>query len=466
MRKTITKIISLLMIIILATLTSSICTHGYNTYFYNSLSGYDDISLVRNEEQIYLMGTSGESVMIEGIYPYEYNISLTLQQDVHMYTLCSDILILVSFLDDNDNTKITLYDITNDAFNSFIINSDSKYMTSHFAYADRCVYVATKDGTISCYSKVGKYYGEISLNTNICSLMTDFNDNVYALTNSGMYSIEKDGYSKISNISFSTRGCFISDDIFTDETGNFYRLYKNSKLLDYNCNSIYPCGGVYSKNLITFSQNKIYAINSNTGEKVSYCSLNDDILQLYSIDNEIVALTYSEGAPNVCFVGFDELKKIPKKNTQINNQTDVSDEVKSSISSDIYNVDFDDMVITHIPYGTTVAQFKKNMEYNGYNVEFYRYEKDYPLKSGNVGTATQAIFFNNNERYVFELSVIGDLTGEGNVNTRDKRQIFGHAVGRIEMTGVFVTSADLDDSKEIDVIDIVLLLRMIKAQQQ
>lgn len=466
MRKTITKIISFLMVIVLAALSCPIQTHGYNTYFYNSLSGYDDISLARNSEQIYLIGTSGQSVIIEGVYPYEYSISLTLQQDVHMYALSSDVLILVSFLNDNNNTKITLYDISNDKFNSFIVNSDSIYMTSHFAYANKYVYIATSGGTISCYSKAGKYCGEFSLSADICSLMTDFDNNVYALTDSGMYSINNDSYTKISNLSFSTRGCFISNDIFTDEIGNFYRLYKDNKLLNYSCHPIYPCGGVYSKNLITFSQNKIFSINSKTGEKVSSYSLNDDILQLYSIDNEIVALIYSEGAPNICFVGYDELKKISNKNTQINNQTDISDDVKSRISSDVYNIDFDTMAITHIPSTTTVAQFKKNMNYDGYDVEFYRYEKDTPLKSGNVGTATQAIFYNNRERYVFELSVIGDLTGEGNVNTRDKRQIFGHVIGKIQMTGVFVTSADLDDSNEVDIIDIVLLLRLLKAQQQ
>ena len=465
MRKIIVKTVSLFMVITLAILSSVICVQSYETYFYNGLSNYDNISLMRNDKQIYLIGTSGNSVVLEAVYPNEYNISLSLEQDVHMYTLCSDMLILVSFLNDNDNTKITLYDITNDTFNSFIVSSDSRYMLSHFAYADGFVYIATPDGEVSCYSKYGKHYKDFSLNTSLCSLTTDFEGNVYAMTNSGMYNITKDSYTKILNTRFSTRGCFVSNDIFVDETGNFYNLNQNGKLLEFYCDSIYPCGGVHSKHLITFNQNKIYAINSNTGQKVLYCSLNDDVQQLYSIGSEIVALTYSEGAPSISFIGFDELKNIPTKSLQKNNRNDLNDEVINFISSDVYSVDFDDMKITHIPHNTTVAQFKKNMEYDGYKVEFYRYEKDTVLKSGNVGTATQAIFYNNNERYVFELSVIGDLTGEGNVNSRDKNQIFGQVVGRIEMTGVFLDSADLDESNEIDVIDIVLLLRMIKAQQ-
>lgn len=465
MRKTVIKIISLVMIFTLSVLSSSICTQGYETYFYNSFSNYDDVSLVRNSEQIYLIGISGKSVELEAVYPNEYNISLSLEQNVHDYTLCSDMLILVSYLDDI-NTKITLYDITNDHFDSFLIQSDSKYILSSFAYSNGGVYIATPDGTIRCYSKYGKHYKDYYLNTNRCSLTTDFYGNVYALTNSGMYSISQNNYSKISSTRFSSRGCFVSDDIFVDEIGNFYRLNNYGKLLDHSCYSIYPCGGVYSKHLITFQDNKIYAINNNNGQKELSCSLMDDIQQLYSIGKEIVVLTYSEGAPSISFISFDELKKIPSKNTQQYNQYNSNGDFTSSISSSVYNVDFDDMKITDIPNGTTVAQFKNNMEYDGYSVEFYRYEKDTPLKSGNVGTATQAIFYNNDERYVFELSVIGDLTGEGNVNSRDKKLLFYEVVERIHMTGVFIDSADLDESNEIDVVDVILLMRMIKAQQQ
>ena len=472
------------MLIILLTLFSFVFTaDSYETYFYNSFIDYNNISLVRNESEIYLIGTCSDSVIIEGVYPDEFNITLSLNQKVDNYTLCSDTLILISYMNDDNKTKITLYDIYNDTFDSFVINGDKKYFGTYFAYSNGYVYVATPNGNIIRYTKFGKFCGEYNIGTNINSLITDFDSNVFALTNKGVYEIDSDCYTKISNTPVYTYGSFIDYDVFVDCTGNFYKTNKNSiqKIFSPNYETSYVSGGVHNNCLITSSYRKIQAINQNNHNTEKYFSLNNEIYQLFAIDDMIIVLTFDNNVPNITYINFDELRNInqPDKNNSDNHSkpdnnnddqnsnnnnnyhSDSDEPVDYNISSNVYNVDFDDMKITGISPSTTVGQFKRNMNYEGFELELYRYSKDKILKSGNVGTATRAVFYNNNCSYTFELSVIGDLTGEGNVNSRDKKHMFSYLLTRIDMTGVFIDSADMDNDATVDVVDLILLLRAI-----
>lgn len=483
MKRIFFKAISVVLIIILILFSFIITANSYETYFYNSFIDYENISLVRNKSEIYLIGTRNKSVIIEGIYPDEFNITLSVNQKVDKYVLCSDILILISYMDDNNQTKVTLYDIYNDTFNSFIINGDEEYINASFAYANGIVYIATQNGGIRYYTKVGKLCGKYNIGTSLNSLMTDFNENVFALSDKGVYSIEKDYYTKISNTGVYTLGCFVDYDVFVDYIGNFYTINRNKiqKALSFSRDINYLSGGVYDNYFITSSSNKVYAINQSNRTTKKHFSLNNEICQLFSIDDMVVVLTFNSNVPNITYILFDEFKNInqPQENNSSNNNTinsnhndknnsnnhydsDSNTLTDYNISSDVYNIDFDNMKITGISPSTTVGQFKRNINYDGFDIELYRYSKDTLLKSGNVGTATRAVFFNNNSSYTFELSVMGDITGEGNMNTRDKKHMFGYLVGRFDMTGVFLDSADLDNNSIVDVVDLILLMRAIK----
>ena len=480
-KRTFLKAVSLVLIIIITTFSFVFTADSYETYYYNSFIDYENISLVRNESEIFLIGTSSKSVIIEGIYPDEFNITLSLSQKADRYFICSDILILISYMDDNNQTKVTLYDIYNDTFNSFVMNGDEEYMNASFAYSNGYVYIAKQNGDISYYTKVGKFCGEYNIDTKINSLITDFDDNVFALSDNGVYSIEKDYYTKTSNTGIYTHGCFIDYNVFVDYIGNFYTINRNNiqKSLSFSRETHYLSGGVCDNYFVTSSSNKIHAINRKNLDTEKYFSLNDDIYQLFSMDDMIVALTFNSNVPNITYIDFDEFKNInqPNKNNSNNNKpnNDVDDDISNdnydsdsnnqddyNINSDVYDVDFENMKISGIYSPTTVGQFKRNMNYEGFEVELYRYSKDTLLKSGNVGTATRAVFYNNNSSYTFELSVVGDITGEGNVNSRDKKHMFSYLLKRFDMTGVFIDSADLDNNSTVDIIDLILLLRAIK----
>ena len=130
------------------------------------------------------------------------------------------------------------------------------------------------------------------------------------------------------------------------------------------------------------------------------------------------------------------------------------------ISSELYKVDYSTYRISGIPAGTSFAQFKKNMSYTGYTAELYRGSRG--ITSGNVGTAMTVIFNSEQSSYTFELSVAGDITGEGNVNSRDVGMLMDYLIGSAAYDGVYLLSSDVSSDGNVDVMDLAILCRMYK----
>ena len=99
------------------------------------------------------------------------------------------------------------------------------------------------------------------------------------------------------------------------------------------------------------------------------------------------------------------------------------------------------------------------MRYDGYTAHLYR--NGVEQKNSNVGTAMRAVFENADTSYSFELAVIGDITGEGNMNSRDLTELMEYLVGSLSFDGVYADAADLSGDGIVDVIDLALLKRKI-----
>ena len=129
-----------------------------------------------------------------------------------------------------------------------------------------------------------------------------------------------------------------------------------------------------------------------------------------------------------------------------------------TISSDIYDIDYDEYIISRIPAGTTIAKFRSNMDCGGCSVKLYRGEAE--KTSGNVGTTMMADFIKGGDVLRFELSVIGDLTGEGSANSRDMNILLDYLNDSTDFNGAYSLSADINGDGNVDVIDAAKLRRM------
>lgn len=132
-------------------------------------------------------------------------------------------------------------------------------------------------------------------------------------------------------------------------------------------------------------------------------------------------------------------------------------------SSSVYEIDYTNRLICNVSTKTTVSQFKKNFSCNG---EIKVFDKNNLQKtSGNVGTNMTVVFSKGSENAVYTISVKGDLTGEGNVNSLDLNVVFNHLLGIADLSSVQIISGDLNDDGVITNKDLVLIKRIINASK-
>ncbi len=79
------------------------------------------------------------------------------------------------------------------------------------------------------------------------------------------------------------------------------------------------------------------------------------------------------------------------------------------------------------------------------------------VKSGKVGTGTTLTFANGKTTTVV---IYGELTGEGNINSRDLKAILNHLSGKEALEGFFTAAADINRDGKINTKDALLLAKM------
>ncbi|MDO4730964.1 MAG: dockerin type I repeat-containing protein [Clostridia bacterium] len=131
----------------------------------------------------------------------------------------------------------------------------------------------------------------------------------------------------------------------------------------------------------------------------------------------------------------------------------------SELDSDIYTIDTDRKFILGVQSATTIAMMKNHL--NCKNPIFYDQSGDV-VKSGKVGTG----FLvkpneNDSDDDCFTIILYGDLTGEGNINSRDLTLIIEYVLQGSELEPYRKEAADLNCDGVVDEIDIACLNNMI-----
>ena len=134
-------------------------------------------------------------------------------------------------------------------------------------------------------------------------------------------------------------------------------------------------------------------------------------------------------------------------NNNNNNRHDSSKTDNRAVNSDYI---ISDGMIYGIYSGETVADFKRKTSVK--NV----YKADGTIaKSGKLKTGFTTVI--NSKTYV--ITVCGDVTGEGNVNSRDVTLLHKYLCGNAELDGAYLKAADFNLDGEADNRDLVLISR-------
>lgn len=127
-----------------------------------------------------------------------------------------------------------------------------------------------------------------------------------------------------------------------------------------------------------------------------------------------------------------------------------NDDEKVIVTSSEYMV-FDKMMITRVPAGDTISDFKSKISVN----------KQYVItdKGGKIVTdgSMKTGYILSCDDVKYEISVIGDISGDGIVNILDLARMRLYLIGKLSLTGVYWESADLKYNGKVDILDLAVL---------
>lgn len=440
-----TAIISLLLLI-LCIASATVC--GFTA---GAAGGYGDSVTACCGSGIWTICFSGKDLHIERIAPDHFAEDITLQYpsasaalfDNRAAVLCDDFT--------GDQMILYTYDLSTGVLDSCAIaNRDIGYHRGF--YCDGSSVLIQEDdrpSAIRRYSVGGKMKDSFDFQAASVAFVYGYDSGLYLLCDGSLYRFTGSGYQKLGGAVLSAPAAFVARDVIADGSGGIYRVSGDTILTELRP----EIGGAYTA--LTIQDGSIYAAAGDTlyrldpvsGSVTHSYTCPAPVTELYCYDGRLYAVT--DGASG-SILRLSPSDFVPCSEEEI-------PAVPSPITSSLYRVDPVRYRITRIPAQTTFAQLKANLDYGAYQPSLYRGGKN--IKGGNVGTA-MTVVFSADDDYTYELSVIGDITGEGNVNSRDVGELMDYFLGNIRFDGVYTDAADISDDGKVDLIDLAMLCRM------
>lgn len=145
---------------------------------------------------------------------------------------------------------------------------------------------------------------------------------------------------------------------------------------------------------------------------------------------------------------------------------DPDDPPAPDITSSVYNIDKKNMIIIGIEPGSTISEIKKNISYNGYTLKLINYRGN-EVKSGVIGSTAKLQFIRDSQiAYEFHVVIFGELTGEGNINSRDINSIYNHLLGKTSLESYFLMAADANHDGTVNTLDLLKIKKHIDGNEK
>lgn len=121
------------------------------------------------------------------------------------------------------------------------------------------------------------------------------------------------------------------------------------------------------------------------------------------------------------------------------------------LTSDIYRVTEEN--VERVSNSTTVADFLDNMKSNG-EMKVLDSEGNIVSEERYVGTGMTIIATKGNESISKTISVVGDVTGDGEIKALDISIMKQYLIGKRDLVGVYLLAGDITDDGEIKALDV------------
>ena len=229
--------------------------------------------------------------------------------------------------------------------------------------------------------------------------------------------------------------CYIKGNIIYS-TSNEYGSYKDNRT------------ALLSNGIAKASGNKIVYSDFSSSTNKEY-SFNFNIEYLYGYKDRIIVTKGS----NIYIVKTDELKSKKANTTRTieNNNTKTY-----GIYTNAYTIG--DKYITGVSPNTTIATFKKNVSYDGYDIAFIK--NGSVVSSGKIGTGMIVRFTGNNEVVERTFIIKGDVNCTGTVNSKDTDTYMNFLLGLEGLTDEAMIACDINNDGVLDNSDLVLMAKL------
>ena len=156
---------------------------------------------------------------------------------------------------------------------------------------------------------------------------------------------------------------------------------------------------------------------------------------------------------NIYIVKTGELKS---KKTNTPRTIENNDTKTYGIYTNAYTIG--DKYITGVSPNTTIATFKKNVSYDGYDVVFIK--NGSVVSSGKIGTGMIVRFTRNNELIERTFIIKGDVNCTGTVNSKDTNSYMNFLLGLEGLTDEAMIACDINNDGVLDNSDLVLMAKL------
>lgn len=437
------RLISLVTAVMLIALLGVCKSRAYDEYNLPDLAACSSVKSDSNGKGGFVCAFSGNTVISARLVPDFSAYNFTVDGQIRSVSQSGKYTYALVF-DDAFTNKYSVYalnlDNGNVSQNTFI---DENFMTDSFSVTDNSIYYIKTDSLISyivCRNLASDKKSKITFTDNVNEVF-DNNGKSYArLCDGSIYKLSQSSATYVANTGELKNIYNAGLNRVINEDGFIVSLSDNSR--EYVSNAV-------AEN-VSVSDNKIYSavnyrLNLKNSEKTKSVSIPDRAKAVVSYKNQCAVLLDNGTVQVFGSADFEEKKMNGNDNNHNNHNSS-----KSDIQPNNSNYLFSDGIIYGIYSGETVADLKNKT--SAENV----YKSDGTIaKSGKLKTGFTAVI----DSKTYTIAVCGDVTGEGNVNSKDVTLLQKYLCNNAELNGAYLKAADFDLDGKVDNRDLVLISR-------
>ena len=437
------RLISLVTAVMLIALLGVCKSRAYDEYNLPDLAACSSVKSDSNGKGGFVCAFSGNTVCSARLVPDFSAYSFSVDGQIRSVSQSGKYTYALVF-DDAFKNKYSVYalnlDNGNVSQNTFV---DENFMTDSFSVTDNSIYYIKTDSLTSyvvCRNLASDKKSKITFSDNVNEVFNN-NGNSYArLCDGSIYKLSQSSATYAANTGELKNIYNAGVNRVINEDGFIVSLSDNSR--EYVSNAV-------AEN-VSVSDNKIYSavnyrLNLKNSEKTKSVSIPDRAKAVVSYKNQCAVLLDNGTVQVFGSVDFEE-KKTNDNNDNNNNHNSSKSDIQPNNSDYL----FSDEIIYGIYSGETVVEFKNKT--SAENV----YKSDGTIaKSGKLKTGFTVVI----DSKTYTIAVCGDVTGEGNVNSKDVTLLQKYLCDNAELSGAYLQAADFNLDGKADNRDLVLISR-------